>query len=266
MCPWHCYLCPIIFKSLGLILCVRCLNRKTTVGIEREWVFSDHVGKQILIQRKKILIYLSLSKFKHIQVFMAECLKTLSFLFVVHLTSKEVSIFKKPPRGKRRRARGNTTPGIDRPWRPLTSMATALPKHPLQIIHRRKPIANTSIDDMRKFYGEILCFDYWFGTASCWQQYSTDRRPPPKLTPRFRSTHCRQEGSVVSRWGIAFDHFFRHCTSIFCPDPSISWRRCYYTSQHRCCSCSHPPIASRGAMINRVIGTSFEHMKGEHVW
>ena len=35
----------------------------------RDWKrgeFSDHVGKQILIQRKKILKYLSLSEFKHI--------------------------------------------------------------------------------------------------------------------------------------------------------------------------------------------------------
>ena len=38
-------------------------------------------------------------------------------------------------------------------------MATALPKHALQIIHHREPIANASIDNMRKFYGEILCFD-----------------------------------------------------------------------------------------------------------
>ena len=44
---------------------------------------------------------------------------------------------------------------IDRPWRPPTSMAMQQPKHVLQIIHRREPIANTSIDDMRKYEGEI---------------------------------------------------------------------------------------------------------------
>ena len=109
-----------------------------------------------------------------------------------------------PPRGGQEREKREHKTEIDRPWRPLTSMATALLKHALQIIHRRNPIANTSIDDMRKFYGEILCFDidlqqnahnWWLTvTASCRQHHSTNRQAshslaPPQLMPQTRSAH-----------------------------------------------------------------------------
>ena len=52
-----------------------------------------------------------------------------------------------------------------------------------------------------------------------------------------------------------YHYFLRTAPHQFCPNPRIS-QRCsrYNTSQHHCCSYSHPFIASRSATINRTIG------------